>query len=396
MAQRAMELDPRSLVVASVLTALLLGSVSIAFALLSGSSRIIGSWGKAMLVLAVGLLGLAMRDYVPLWLSAVAGNTLIVAAHVLAMRALRVFVGSAPRDVMTWVLLAALFVLLLYFTEVQPSHVGRTIAISAALGIVALRAARLLHRKAPAACRLSSRVTEYVFWGVAVLTALRIVGTLLFPPPSSLAAGPFNSSVFLLYSGFIIVSTLSVMWMEIESLQSELVRAARFDALTGLYNRGTFLEEFEREVSRCARGGPAFSLAVFDLDRFKRLNDQYGHPFGDRVLKAFAEVLRADIRKHDAVGRYGGEEFALLMPNTGKETAMRVAERVRRDLEARGITVDGKRVEVTVSGGIATYGVEGEDWDTLLSAADTALYEAKNSGRNRVITARAARAPIAA
>jgi diguanylate cyclase (GGDEF)-like protein len=391
-----MELDPRSLVAASVLSAVLMGSVSIGFAALSGSSRIIGSWGRAMLLLAFGLLGLGMRDYVPLWLSAVVGNTLIVAAIALAMRALRVFVGGAPRDVMTWVLLAALFVLLVVFTEVQPSHVGRAIAISAALGIVALRAARLLHRKAPAACKLSSRVTEYVFWGMAVLTALRIVGTLLFPPPSALAAGPFNSAVFLLYSGFIIVSTLSVMWMEIESLQSELVRAARYDALTGLYNRGTFLEEFEREVSRCARGGPAFSLAVFDLDRFKRLNDQYGHPFGDRVLKAFAEVLRADIRKHDAVGRYGGEEFALLMPNTGKETAMRVAERVRRDLETRGISVDGKRVEVTVSGGIATYGVEGEDWDTLLSAADTALYEAKNSGRNRVITAGPARSPVAA
>ena len=391
-----MELDPRSLVVASVLSAVLMGSVSIGFAALSGSSRIIGSWGRAMLLLAFGLLGLGMRDYVPLWLSAVVGNTLIVAAIALAMRALRVFVGSAPRDVMTWVLLAALFALLVVLTEVQPSHVGRAIAISAALGIVALRAARLLHRKAPAACKLSSRVTEYVFWGVAVLTALRIVGTLLFPPPSALAAGPFNSAVFLLYSGFIIVSTLSVMWMEIESLQSELVRAARYDALTGLYNRGTFLEEFEREVSRCARGGPAFSLAVFDLDRFKRLNDQYGHPFGDRVLKAFAEVLRADIRKHDAVGRYGGEEFALLMPNTGKETAMRVAERVRRDLETRGISVDGKRVEVTVSGGIATYGVEGEDWDTLLSAADTALYEAKNNGRNRVITAGPARSPVAA
>jgi diguanylate cyclase (GGDEF)-like protein len=391
-----LELDPRSLVVASVLSAVLMGSVSIGFAALSGSSRIIGSWGRAMLLLAFGLLGLGMRDYVPLWLSAVVGNTLIVAAIALAMRALRVFVGGAPRDVMTWLLLAALFVLLAVFTEVQPSHVGRAIAISAALGIVALRAARLLHRKAPAACKLSSRVTEYVFWGMAVLTALRIVGTLLFPPPSALAAGPFNSAVFLLYSGFIIVSTLSVMWMEIESLQSELVRAARYDALTGIYNRGTFLEEFEREVSRCARGGPAFSLAIFDLDRFKRLNDQYGHPFGDRVLKAFADVLRADIRKHDAVGRYGGEEFALLMPNTGKETAMRVAERVRRDLDARGITVDGKRVEVTVSGGIATYGVEGEDWDTLLSAADTALYEAKNSGRNRVVTAGPARAPVAA
>ncbi|MEX2239359.1 MAG: GGDEF domain-containing protein [Burkholderiales bacterium] len=382
-----MELDPRSLVVASVLNAVLMGSVSIGFAALSGSSRIIGSWGRAMLLLAFGLLGLGMRDYVPLWLSAVVGNTLIVAAIALAMRALRVFVGSAPRDVMTWVLLAALFMLLIVFTEVQPSNVGRTIAISSALGIVALRAARLLHRKAPAACKLSSRVTEYVFWGVAVITALRIVGMLLFPPPSTLAAGPFNSAVFLFYSGFIIVSTLSVMWMEIESLQAELVRAARYDALTGLYNRGTFLEEFEREVSRCARGAPAFSLALFDLDRFKQLNDEFGHPFGDRVLKAFADVLRAAIRKHDTVGRYGGEEFALLMPNTGKDTAMRVAERLRRDLEARGVVVDGKHIEVTASGGISTYGVDGDDWDTLLTAADTALYEAKGAGRNRILMA---------
>ena len=107
-------------------------------------------------------------------------------------------------------------------------------------------------------------------------------------------------------------------------------------------------------------------------------------------------MLRADIRKHDTVGRYGGEEFALLMPQTGKDTAVRVAERIRRALEARGVRVDAGRIEVTVSAGIATYGIDGEDWDTLLSAADTALYEAKNSGRNRVITAGPARAPIAA
>lgn len=391
-----MELDPRTLVFASVLTALLLGTVSIAFAAVQASSRIIGAWGKAMLVLAFGLLGLALRDAIPLWLSAVAGNLLIVAAIALAMRALRTFVGSSPRDLASWTLLAALFLLLLYFTEVRPSHIGRTIAISAALGIIAWRAARLLHLKAPANCKLSSRVTEYVFWGVAAVTALRILGTMLFPPAASLAAGPFNAAVFLFYSGFIIVSTLSVMWMEIESLQGDLVRSARYDALTDVYNRGTFLEEFEREVSRCARGGPAFSLAIFDLDRFKRLNDRYGHPIGDRVLKAFAEVLRADIRKHDVVGRYGGEEFALLMPNTGKETAMRVAERVRRDLEARGITVDGTRIEVTVSGGISTYGADGEDWDTLLSAADTALYEAKDAGRNRIALAVPAPPAVAA
>jgi diguanylate cyclase (GGDEF)-like protein len=316
----------------------------------------------------------------------VVGNTLIVAGIALAMRALRVFVGSAPRDAMTWALLVALVLLLAYFTEVRPSNIGRTIAISAALGIIAVRAATLLRRHAPADCRLSSRVTEYVFWLVACVTAFRIVGSLFFPPAESLSQTPFNAAVFLFYSGFIIVSTLSVIWMEIESLQAELTRAAHYDSLTGLQNRGTFLAEFEREVSRCARGAPAFSLALFDLDRFKRLNDQYGHPFGDQVLKAFSSVLKAGIRKYDTAGRYGGEEFALLMPSTGKDTAARVAERVRRSLEARGVEVEGTRVEVTVSGGVATYGQDGEDWNSLLTAADDALYKAKEAGRNRILT----------
>jgi diguanylate cyclase (GGDEF)-like protein len=387
MAALAMELDPRTLVVASLLSAALLGSVSLAFATLRGESRIIGGWGKAMLVLATGLLGLALRDIIPLWVSAALGNTLIVAGLVIAMRSLRIFLGGAPRDAIGWGLTGALFLMMLYFTELRPSHEGRTIAVSTALVIIASRAALLLRRQAPPACRLSCRFTEYIFWAVATMTLARMIGMLFFPPESSLAPGPLNATVFLLYSGFIIVSTLGVMWMEIESLQTDLVRSARYDSLTGLYNRGTFLEEFEREVSRCVRGAPAFSLAMFDLDHFKRLNDEFGHPFGDRVLKAFAEVLRAGIRKHDTVGRYGGEEFALLMPNTGKDTAVRVAERLRRDLEARGITVDGKRIDVTVSGGVSAFGEEGEDWDALLSAADRALYEAKNAGRNRIVSA---------
>jgi len=146
-------------------------------------------------------------------------------------------------------------------------------------------------------------------------------------------------------------------------------------------------------VSRSSRGGPAFSLVIFDLDRFKQVNDRYGHPAGDQVLKAFAEVLRSGIRKYDTVGRYGGEEFSLLMPQTGKDTAIRVTERIRRALEARGVNVDIGRIDVTVCAGIATYGADGENWEALLSAADTALYEAKNAGRNRVGTAHAAVAP---
>ena len=383
-----MELDPRTLIVASLLIAVLLGTVSLAFATIRGSSRIMGAWGRAMLLLAAGLLGLALRGMIPDWISIAVANTAVVAALLLALRSLRQFLGSAPRDALGWGLTAALFAYLLLYAVVWPSTVARIVAVSAALGVVAARGAMLLRRNAPEQCRLSCRFTEAVFWAVAAMTTVRAIGALVAPTVDVLAPQPLNAATFLFYTAFILISTLGAMWMEIESLQGELVRSARYDSLTDLYNRGTFLAEFEREVSRSARGGPAFSLAIFDLDRFKLLNDRYGHPVGDRVLKAFAEALRASIRKHDVVGRYGGEEFALLMPQTGKETAVRVADRVRRELEARGVSLDGKRIEMTVSGGIASYGLDGQDWDALLTAADDALYEAKNAGRNRICAAK--------
>lgn len=145
-----MELDPRTLVVASLLSAVLLGAVSLAFATLRGQSRIIGGWGKAMLVLAAGLLGVALRDVIPDWTSAAMANTLIVAGLVVAMRSLRLFLGDTPRDAPGWGLTGVLFLCLLYFSLVVPSHEGRTIAISSAIAIIAGRAALLLRRKAPA------------------------------------------------------------------------------------------------------------------------------------------------------------------------------------------------------------------------------------------------------
>jgi len=382
-----MELDPRSLIVASVMSATLLGVVSVAFARLRGEDRIIGAWGRAMLVLAAALLGLALRGAIPSWISVALANAAVIAALVMAMHGLRRFLGQRPQDLIGWGLTAGLFLFLLIYSEVRPYYLPRIIAVSVALCVIAVRGALLLRRHAPAECSRSARFTEYIFWGVAAMTAGRVAGILLAEAADPMDATLLNTATFLFYAGFIIVSTLGVMWMEIETLQAGLVRAARFDSLTGLHNRGTFLEEFAREEARAARGGPAFSLAIFDLDHFKQVNDRYGHPVGDQVLKAFAEVLGATVRPYDVVGRYGGEEFALLMPQTGKETAARVAERVRHELEARGVTVDARRIEVTASAGVASYGVDGADWDTLLSAADNALYEAKNAGRNRVVVA---------
>lgn len=388
-----MELDTRSLIVASLLSAWLMGGIAVGFATLRGPTRIVGAWGAAILTLAAGLTGIALRGAIPGWASIAVANTLVLTGWVLALRSLRLFVGSTPRDLLGWSLVGLMFLFLLYYSEVRPNAYVRVIAMATAMATMSAIGAWLLHRHAPAECRLSCRFAEIVFWGMAAVNLARVVVAAAHPPPDLLAQAPFNAGVFLFYTAFIIVATLAVIAMEIEALQSALFRAARFDALTGLHNRGTFLDEFAREEARAARGGPAFSLAIFDLDHFKQVNDHYGHPVGDQVLKSFADVLRDTVRPYDIVGRYGGEEFALLMPQTGKETAARVAERVRHELATRGVAAGATRIEVTASAGVASYGVDGADWDSLLSAADNALYEAKRAGRDRVVTAAGPQSP---
>jgi len=382
-----MELDPRSLIFASLMDSALLGAISLMFAGTQRDTRAIGGWGAAMLVLAAGQLGIALRGVVPDLVSIAVANTTIVGAMVLALRSLRRPRGGARSDPFGWVLTLLLFVLLVIFSVIAPNYRVRVLLTSSALSVLFVRAALELRRDVPVECTSSYRFTELVMWTVAATTAARAASTIIERSADLLAPGMLRSSTFLLYTGFTTAATLGVMWIEIQHLEGDLIHSARFDALTGVLNRGAFLEEFGREVSRSEREGMVFSLAIFDLDHFKRLNDRYGHPAGDRALKRVVETMRATIRRHDLVGRYGGEEFALLMPNTGKETAIRVAERIRGEIDLAGLRIGAERVGMTVSGGVATFPLDGFDWDSLLIAADNALYAAKDAGRNRIVAA---------
>ncbi|MBN2232657.1 MAG: GGDEF domain-containing protein [Deltaproteobacteria bacterium] len=178
---------------------------------------------------------------------------------------------------------------------------------------------------------------------------------------------------------------------------------ARRDPLTGLANRRRFTEVLQREENRVARYGHPLSLIVFDIDFFKQVNDTYGHPAGDKVLAEVSRCLEEHIRSTDIACRIGGEEFAVVLPNTHRRAAGRLAERLRRGIAARGCAVDRQLViRVTASFGVA--GLESatatiDDQDaaardagttspiTLLAAADLALYDAKRAGRNRVCSA---------
>ncbi|GBG14148.1 uncharacterized protein NMK_1708 [Novimethylophilus kurashikiensis] len=169
----------------------------------------------------------------------------------------------------------------------------------------------------------------------------------------------------------------------------ELERRAYSDYLTGLANRRYFLEQAENELARVQRYGGLLSIFMLDVDHFKLINDTYGHKIGDLVLQHLANICKTTLRDLDVIGRIGGEEFAVLLPETGSDAAEDAAERLRRALADTRVTLPGdKTLSFTVSMGVVTLEGKGASVDTLLNQADQALYLAKNAGRNRVCTFR--------
>ena len=202
----------------------------------------------------------------------------------------------------------------------------------------------------------------------------------------------FSDEEFELVKPF---ANLAAIAIENASLYEKSQLRAVTDPLTGLYHHGHFQETLEREVGRCERYGDHFSLLMMDLDHFKRVNDRFGHPRGDLVLRRVADILRESPREADYVARYGGEEFALLLPKTTSEDARRLAERIR--LQVRDIVVDpDDAFRVSASIGVADFPACGLDGKTMLGAADSALLWAKRRGRNCVLYYRDARETLVA
>ena len=159
------------------------------------------------------------------------------------------------------------------------------------------------------------------------------------------------------------------------------------DPLTGLYNRRFIDEVFEREIERSKRNKKDLSVVMVDIDRFKKLNDTYGHKAGDMILKTFASKMVENLRSSDVIGRYGGEEFIIIMPDTEKSKAYEVAERLRKILSSTEFTLpEGKNITVTASFGVATFPEDGSNIDRIVHVADERLYKAKKEGRNKVVT----------
>ncbi len=195
------------------------------------------------------------------------------------------------------------------------------------------------------------------------------------------ADGEVNHVGIIIYD----VTSIAINSERLQQANRQLERLSRTDRLSRLHNRGYWEECLNQEFNRIQRTGAASSLVMFDIDRFKDINDTYGHQAGDEIIRAAAGKLMDTHRNTDISGRYGGEEFVVLLIDTRKDGALYFAERLRKKIEALAVEHEKNTINFTVSLGIAEYGSDIKDYKEWVERTDRALYEAKRSGRNRSV-----------
>ena len=174
------------------------------------------------------------------------------------------------------------------------------------------------------------------------------------------------------------------LWFLVTELERELAEQARTDPLTGAMNRRAMEEAALRETARCIRHGHPLCAIIIDIDHFKRLNDERGHAAGDRALEELVRLVKSMLRSQDLFARIGGEEFAILLPETQSSSGILTAERLRQAVEALEVPFETGPIKFTVSAGVAELGSTNGNWERMIQRADAAMYDAKKNGRNSV------------
>ncbi|UAW99650.1 GGDEF domain-containing protein [Halopseudomonas nanhaiensis] len=346
-----------------------------------------------MLVAAAGLLSHALGymcftsyGHTPLWLSYAVGNTLLSAA--LASYSASIFRISDVRVPWAWL-----------FCPTAIMAVGLAVLIDTreprmlvASGVLMLQCA-LIIRFALHRALADGRAHLLLITGAAVsLVGIGIrVLTLLFGTAEDMRYDVSNIKQTISVSigtVTVIMLSLGLILLSKERIEARLVEFALRDPLTGIWNRRAVLEQLDREIERSRRSGASLALVLIDLDDFKLINDQHGHQIGDAVLRHSVELLEQQLRQSDAIGRFGGEEFLLILPEIDTEAAMLAANRLRTTLLESPTPVDGLRVPCSISAGVwCGVPAENDSPSGLIARADEAMYRAKAAGRNRVCLA---------
>ena len=341
-------------------------------------------WAGSLVVRAVALAMLASQGHLQ-------GGALAVGAALLALSLTlqaAALLAFDKKPLAAWIHTAVLAGVAVPFQLLETDRAIGVLFGGLVLGTILLVIAGIAAQiQAPKGTRARGIiVASFATAGIACI--LRGVGAAFVADPLRGFQAPsgFAAITFLLAFAAAIASTFGFLILHKERAEAEARRLATMDPLTGAYNRKTFHEIAERELSRARRAGQPLSIVMFDIDHFRAINEKHGLRTGDEVLRKFTELVRTALRKEDMLVRYGGEEFLVMLPDVPGPGAVVVAGRIRRFVASEPIEVNGQKFPLTVSLGVAARLDEGpESIDTLLDRADSALALAKERGRDRVV-----------
>jgi diguanylate cyclase (GGDEF)-like protein len=347
------------------------------------------------LMLSVGSGLAAARGHLPLWTYTGLANVVFVVSMLSLRRAFMLFFNTKTRTLEDVAIIVFMIVSMAFLMH-DESPATRTIITQGLSASLLFHSALVLqHGARQEFGNQTAGWVASILYFIAVVQGLRVVAIVVAPDQALMREGPSSTGV-VLFSVTIMVCALIVNILLIALVIMRVLREkellARLDPLTKLLNRRAVEDDLTRELARFKRHpGSGMAVLVLDVDHFKAINDQHGHPGGDAVLVGLAQRLQDVARTGDLVARAGGEEFWMLLPNTDAKGAMAVADRVRSDIAAAPFAVDGGHAVVTVSVGVAAYSHDDESALELFHRADRALYLAKAQGRDRCVMAEAPR-----
>ena len=342
-------------------------------------------WAMALALNSLGYALLGLRGQISNLLSIVVANVALSGALAMFAEGLFRFQQRPAPRWLVWAPVLVLAMLFILWIDRLPERVVTSSAIFAAQFILILTL--LVQERRQTVGQGQYLIGATVLMALATLAYRGISAAFQWGRPGSLlAAGPAQTVTFLLTTVSIVVFGIGLVIMTKERADERNRLLAHRDDMTGLNNRRSVLEALNQQLAQARRSGLPLSLLMIDVDHFKRINDTHGHLSGDLVLKQVAHTLRTRVRSQDIVGRVGGEEFLVVLPNTTATGGRWVAEALRESIAAtRCSSLAGKPIPITVSMGLHEFDPRGDrDCDDLINDADQALYRAKAKGRDRV------------
>ncbi len=344
------------------------------------------NWRLGTLLQAFACVLLVVQNSLPLGFVLPLANGALLLGLFAYLRAVCLFCNQPFSMVFLWpVIIATISVY--WFAVIQPNLGVRLVVVSFALSILLIASARYLQIYSKREASVSRSVLAVIFLLVGMFMLFRAMYFLLEPTETGTMLDRtswVNELTPLVVAILPVIGTTAYLLMCSDRLRRQWEAAASTDYLTGLPNRRTLALAGERAFHSAQRLKQPMSVAVVDVDHFKGVNDRYGHDTGDLALKHIAEMLEKAGRKNDFTGRQGGEEFLVLLDQTGRDHAVSAAERLRQFVQENVLVVDGHSIPMTVSVGVATCVESDQSFNDLLRRADQALYAAKTGGRNRV------------